>query len=139
MARHLAEETAKMEIPEHLKRCALPQSVLQKLPLFYIRVEILLPREEAISNLRKQLGQLQMELSVHQKGWREFYQMTKQHGQRIQQIAFSANPEIKMPFYEATSVECVLAKAREVVLDIKILEEDVSYMVDELEKRSWEL
>ncbi|KAL9036567.1 MAG: hypothetical protein Q9180_004227, partial [Flavoplaca navasiana] len=96
------------------------------LPLLYIPIEILLPQEEAMSNLCKQLGQLHTELSEHQKKWREFHQMTKHHDERIQQIAFSASPWNEVPFYEIPSVEGVLAKAREVIYDIEMLKADAA-------------
>ncbi|KAL8879007.1 MAG: hypothetical protein Q9198_003299 [Flavoplaca austrocitrina] len=139
LANHLAEEMAKVEIPEYHKRCALPQSVLEKLPLLQIPIEILLPLWEAMDNLRKQPRQLQMELSEYQEEWREFHEMTKHHDKRIQQIALSANPWIKVPFYETPSVERDLAKARKVVFDIEILREDTRYLLKELEEMSVEL
>lgn len=90
-----------------------------------------------MSNLRKQLGQLQMELSEHQRKWREFHEMTKQHDQRIQQIAFSASPLVKVRFYETPSVERVSATAKEVAIDIKMLRDDTGYLLDELEESLW--
>ena len=92
-----------------------------------------------MSDLRKQLQQLQMELSVYQRKWRDFHEMTKQHDERIQHIAFSASPRIKAPFYKIPSVECVLAKARGVVIDSKMLREDPGYLLDGLEERFWGL
>ncbi|KAL8748652.1 MAG: hypothetical protein Q9199_008120 [Rusavskia elegans] len=133
---------AEVEIPTYLRRCALPQSVLEKacgLPFLFTPNEILLPRWEAWSGLMKQLEQLYAELNEHEKKWREFERMTDQHNERIRKILFSSKQhrDIGAEFWNKT--RRLQSKVGGVVDGIEMSKDDTVVLLRELHERFMEL
>ncbi|KAI4258812.1 MAG: hypothetical protein L6R42_004883 [Xanthoria sp. 1 TBL-2021] len=129
---------AEVEIPTYLRRCVLPQSVLEK-ACGVLSEKILLPRWEAWSGLMKQLEQLYAELNEHEKKWREFERMTDQHNERIRKILFSSKQHRDIGAEYWNKTRRLQSKVGGVVDSIEMSKDDTVVLLRELHERFMEL